>query len=515
MDMKKMLFLAWATLLLIVSACTQKSEYTNVLPSDVEMIVSFCPSALADKAGLGDKANEAALQKLKDGLKSLVPTAAYEYVENLVDHPSEAGIDLQSPWYLFSSRCLRTGAVIARVSDESDLQVLLEKMEQAGTSLEIETGENHTLVQTGNGILLAYNASTLFVTGQHGRAQVKALKDSLDIWMQQEASRSFSATPVFQKMEKQSGDVKAVYSYTNLPLNFMNITGYQMPKGFDFKDLKIIAALSFEKGSIGLNMVPYTEDEQMKSLLEQQSQAIRPIKNTFIDYFPQSTLCLISGGMDGEAYYNLLMANTPFGEQLSAKDAEYIKKLFGMFKDDFTLGLVNVTLNKLPSLLAYASVKDTAPLKELANNVSLQKQLGRGTSILELDADQYVLRSRQFNLFFGVRNGCFYATNDETLYKDILKKCNPSASETAYASDMKGKKTSCVFNVEAINQLPVVKMMGSLGGAGYAPLFAVLDDISYLKVESDGKTIFSSLQLQDRNSNALKQLVELGKAAVE
>lgn len=219
--------------------------------------------------------------------------------------------------------------------------------------------------------------------------------------------------------------------------------------------------------------------------------------------------------MDGSASYDILMANTPLGEELSAKDAEYIKRLFGMFQDDFTLGLVNLTLNRLPSLLAYASVNDASPLKELADNAFLKKQLGRGSSIVELEADQYVLRTRQFNLFFGVRDGNFYATNDETLYKDILKKCDPSAAKTSFASEMKGKKASCVLNVEAICQLPIVKMLAGFGGSKNAVYFAALDNISYLKGESDGQTALISLQMKDQNSNALKQLAELCKAALQ
>lgn len=512
--MKKMLFPALAALLLIAGACTQKNEYANALPSDVEMIISTCPATLADKAGVNDKENEAVLQKLKDYLKTTMPASTFEYVGNILDHPSETGIDLQSPWYFFTSKSLPTGAVVAHVSDESNLQTLLEQIEQAGTPMKTEAGENHTLVQTNDGLLLAYNASTLFIAGQHTGPQTQALKDSLNNWMQQDISHSFSAMPVFQKMEKQSGDIKGVYPSSSLPLNRLTHTGHKLTKELNLQDLQMIASLSFEKGSINLNLIPYTENEQTQKLLEQCAQAVRPIQNTFIDYFPQSTLCLFSSGIDGAAYYDILMANTPFGEQLSAKDAEYIKKLFGIFQDDFTLGLVNMNLNGKLSVLAYATVKDAAPLKELADNTSLQKQLGRGTSILKLDADQYVLRDGRSNLFFGVRDGKFYATNDETLYKDILKKCTPSASETSYASDMKGKKSSCVFNAEAISQLPIVKMLIALGSTRYASLFAFLDNISYLKSESDGKTVSVILQLKDRDSNALKQLAELGKTAL-
>ena len=134
--------------------------------------------------------------------------------------------------------------------------------------------------------------------------------------------------------------------------------------------------------------------------------------------------------------------------------------------------------------------------------------------IVELDKDQYVLRARNFNLFFGVRDKQFYATNDEMLYKDLFKKCNPSAGETAYAADMKGKRGTLVLNVEAVCQLPAVKMLAGLGGAKYATLLNAIGQISYLKSESDGTSGFASLQLKDKDTNALKQIVELAKTAL-
>lgn len=509
--MKKMLFPALATLLLITGACTQKSEYTNSLPADIEALVALQPATLAEKAGAGDKENQALLQNLKDALKKEMDAATYEYAEQLLDNPGKAGIDLESPLYLFTSKTLPQGALVARVADKNSVENLVGNLQKEGIISQSGEAEGYTLAE--GKLTMAYNASTLFVLGQQ---PTPALQDSLQAWMSQGAEQSFSQAPEFIQMQAQKGDIKLLYPYGGLLAEYQKFMGNPMLKNKDFlKDLQITVGLSFEKGRIDLSATPYTDNEEAKALMEKQAQAARPIKNTYIDYFPQSTLFLISSGMDGSASYDILMANTPLGEELSAKDAEYIKRLFGMFQDDFTLGLVNLTLNRLPSLLAYASVNDASPLKELADNAFLKKQLGRGSSIVELEADQYVLRTRQFNLFFGVRDGNFYATNDETLYKDILKKCDPSAAKTSFASEMKGKKASCVLNVEAICQLPIVKMLAGFGGSKNAVYFAALDNISYLKGESDGQTALISLQMKDQNSNALKQLAELCKAALQ
>ena len=185
-----------------------------------------------------------------------------------------------------------------------------------------------------------------------------------------------------------------------------------------------------------------------------------------------------------------------------------------MFEDDFTFGMVNFTLNKLPSLLAYATVKDAAPLKTLLDTPGLKKQLGRGNDIVQLDEDRYVWKSRNFNLFFGVQDKQFYATNDELLYRDLFKKCDPSVAQNEYAADMKGKNGFAVIDVEAVCQLPIVKMLSGMGDNKYAAVLTVLDHIAYLKSESSETGNYVTLQLKDQDTNALKQIVELAKAAL-
>ena len=509
--MKKILIPALATLLLLASACSQQNEYTNALPMQAETIIAIQPSELADKAEF----DKTSLQKLQDLLKKDTDAAMQEYWETLLNDPTQSGIDFEAPIYLFNIRPVVNSGFIAaaKVADEANVQALVDALQKQGlVSGTTSTDGGYTL--TEGKLLMAYNASTLLMLGAQQGPQVAALKDSIAGWMQQTETQSFASRPEFKQMQQQTGDIKAVYSYASLPKEYRSIAGYRMPKDLDLTDLKFIAGLSFEKGSIDLHMAYHTDNEQIKSLLDKQNQVYRPVKNTFIDYFPQSTLLLVNAGLNGNALYDLLLEVTPMGEELSAKDAETVKQLLGMFEDDFTFGMVNFTLDKLPSLLAYATVKDGAPLKALLNNPELKKQLGRGNDIVQLEEYRYVWKSRNFNLFFGVQDKQFYATNDELLYKNLFKKCDPSVAQNAYAADMKGKSSFAVIDMEAVCQLPIVKMLAGMGGNKYATAFAAIDGISYLKSESSGETVSVSLQLKDKETNALKQIVELAKAAL-
>ena len=510
MDMKKILIPALAAILLLVSACSQKAEYTHAIPMQAETVIAIQPAQLADKA----KVDNASLQKLKDLLKKDTDATLQEYYETLLDDPARSGIDFESPLYLFNLRALSKSGffAVAKVADEANVQSFADALQQQGLISSTTAADGYTLAE--GQLLMAYNASTLIMMGSQAGPHTAALKDSIASWMQQTESQSYASRPEFQQMQQQKGDIKVIYPYAHLPKNYMAITGYRMPLGLNLKDLRFIMGLSFEKGSIDLYLNYYTENEQIKALLAKQNQIYRPIRNTFVDYFPESTLMLVNAGVDGNALYDLLVEMTPMGENLSAKDAETVKQLLSMFEDDFTFGMVNFTLSKLPSLLAYATVKDSTPLKALPDNAELKKLLGRSNDIVQLEEDRYVWKSRNFNLFFGVQDNQFYATNDELLYKDLFKKCDPSIAQNAYAAEMKGKNGFTVIDVEAVCQLPIVKMLAGMGGSQYAAVLTVLERIAYLKSESSEAGNHVSLQLKDRDTNALQQIVELAKDAL-
>ena len=59
----------------------QKSEYTNVIPSDASQVIAVNLKSLADKAGTKDKETKEALQKLTDALKSDMNAATFQQLE--------------------------------------------------------------------------------------------------------------------------------------------------------------------------------------------------------------------------------------------------------------------------------------------------------------------------------------------------------------------------------------------------------------------------------------------------
>ena len=507
--MKKNLFFHFsvlAMLIVLISACSSKKpEYTNVIPSDASQVIAVNLKSLADKAGTKDKETKEALQKLTDALKSDMNAATFQQLEAVLKDPAKSGVDVNAPIYVFNAPSFPYTTMVAKVQSEDDLLKLLEVTEKEQIISHVAEADGYSFAQINKRALLAFTPTTLMMVNYTGTSQLEKVKEGIPALLKQTGENSINSNTAFKKMQKQDGDINMLISPSSLLSAYANPLNYGISHNIDLKDLKMLGSLSFEKGKIELKVESYTENTELKALFEKQIKSTCPIENTFLKYFPKSTLALFSIGINGEEFYNVLQEN-----DFSITKAAEVKDLFSAFHNDLTIGLINVTMNSNPSFLAYASVKNDAPLKALYEKKS-ELGLKRGEDIVKLNENEYVYKSRAINIFFGIRDKQMYATNDELLYKNACKTADPSAKETDFASSLKGKRTAFVINAEAVLDLPVVKMLAGFGGQEYSTYYSLLGNISYLEAVGNEDKATVTLQLKNKNVNALKQIVDFIK----
>ena len=498
--MKKNLFFHFsvlAMLIVLISACSSKKpEYTNVIPSDASQVIAVNLKSLADKAGTKDKETKEALQKLTDALKSDMNAATFQQLEAVLKDPAKSGVDVNAPIYVFNAPSFPYTTMVAKVQSEDDLLKLLEVTEKEQIISHVAEADGYSFAQINKRALLAFTPTTLMVVNYTGTSQLEKVKEGIPALLKQTGENSINSNTAFKKMQKQDGDINMLISPSSLLSAYANPLNYGISHNIDLKDLKMLGSLSFEKGKIELKVESYTENTELKALFEKQIKSTCPIENTFLKYFPKSTLALFSIGINGEEFYNVLQENEQFRNDFSITKAAEVKDLFSAFHNDLTIGLINVTMNSNPSFLAYASVKNDAPLKALYEKKS-ELGLKRGEDIVKLNENEYVYKSR--------------AINDERLYKNACKTADPSAKETDFASSLKGKRTAFVINAEAVLDLPVVKMLAGFGGQEYSTYYSLLGNISYLEAVGNEDKATVTLQLKNKNVNALKQIVDFIK----
>ena len=504
-------FSVLAMLIVLISACSSKKpEYTNVIPSDASQVIAVNLKSLADKAGTKDKETKEALQKLTDALKSDMNAATFQQLEAVLKDPAKSGVDVNAPIYVFNAPSFPYTTMVAKVQSEDDLLKLLEVTEKEQIISHVAEADGYSFAQINKRALLAFTPTTLMMVNYTGTSQLEKVKEGIPALLKQTGENSINSNTAFKKMQKQDGDINMLISPSSLLSAYANPLNYGISHNIDLKDLKMLGSLSFEKGKIELKVESSTENTELKALFEKQIKSTCPIENTFLKYFPKSTLALFSIGINGEEFYNVLQENEQFRNDFSITKAAEVKDLFSAFHNDLTIGLINVTMNSNPSFLAYASVKNDAPLKALYEKKS-ELGLKRGEDIVKLNENEYVYKSRAINIFFGIRDKQMYATNDELLYKNACKTTDPSAKETDFASSLKGKRTAFVINAEAVLDLPVIKLLVGFGGQEYSTYYSLLGNISYLEAVGNEDKATVTLQLKNKNVNALKQIVDFIK----
>lgn len=502
----------FAVLIAIMSACSQKSEYTNVIPADASAIASINLKSLADKSGLKDKENETAKQKMIDALKSGTTAATFQQLEKVLNNPKESGIDVDAPVYAFTATSFPYATLAFKVLDIDKLHASLNVMisEQICQPIEEEEGYSYSIMANQN--IFAFNESTAMLVQVNSHSQMdKALKVIVEL-MKQTPEKSITNNAGFQKMQKQKGDINFLASFATMPPAY----AHQLNRGLtgsniDPKDLMALGSLSFEKGKIALTCGYYTENEEVKALLKKQESALTKLNGSFLKYFPASTIAFMNFGVNGETLYDLLLENEEFRNSVSISKAEEVKALFSSFNGDISFGLINVTMGENSAFAAYADVKNNSALKALYDNKKTLN-LRRGEDIVRLGEDEYVYKSRDMNVFFGFKDNKMYATNNELLYKNIDKTVDKSIKDNSYVSDMKGKNFFFVVNMDAILELPIVKMMVGFGGEEYQTYFNLASQISYLEVSNASEGIIEAdLILKNKEVNSLKQIVDFVK----
>ena len=488
-------------LIVFMAACSKKAEYIHVIPADASAVAS----------GLNDKENEGMKQKMMEALKSGMNAAAFQQLEKIMKDPSQSGIDIKAPVFVFTSKTFITPAMVAKISNIDDLRASLDLMAKEGICQPIAEEDGYSFTTLQKNSLLVFNENAAVLTEAYGTSQMDVAKQTISTLLKQTEENSIMKNSGFKKMQNQKGDINFFASMDAVPKIYSQQISMGLSSQLDLSEVMAVGNLNFEKGKIALQIETYSDNAETDALLKKQAQAVKKLNTTFLQNFPESTLAFLNIGVNGAAFYDLLLNNEEFRRNVSLAKAEEVKSLFASFDGDISIGLINVTMNSAPTFAAYADAKNGNALKALYDKKK-ELKLGRNEDIIQLGENEYVYKSNTNNVFFGIRNKQMYATNDELLYKNISKPVDKSIKDAGYVSDMKGKNVFFVINMDAILDLPVVKMITGFGGEEYQTYYKLASQISYIEAfsDSEGKTE-TAILLKNKDVNALKQIVDFAK----
>ncbi|KAA6306856.1 hypothetical protein EZS27_041481, partial [termite gut metagenome] len=111
--------------ILFIVSCNEKT-YTNVIPADAALVLSFDLKSIMDKGGLNDGENVELKQKLVDALTlgGELNAESSELFKRIIKNPAESGIDIASPMYIFSQKKTEGAAFVAKIGNKKKLKSL-------------------------------------------------------------------------------------------------------------------------------------------------------------------------------------------------------------------------------------------------------------------------------------------------------------------------------------------------------------------------------------------------------
>ena len=109
---KKLIKVSFIAILVFLSACSPKSEYTNALPKNASMVVAMELDEMAGKAGLNGISGEKTVEKLKSLIKGGLQGEAAQLVERIIENPTESGLSFDDKVYLFATPHLGAFAIL-------------------------------------------------------------------------------------------------------------------------------------------------------------------------------------------------------------------------------------------------------------------------------------------------------------------------------------------------------------------------------------------------------------------
>lgn len=502
--MKKTLlsFAAAALLALSIVSCkeTGTSNYQQVIPADASAIFAIRAQQMSEKAEMSEAAKAQVLKVLKDGLKS----QNVEKLEEIFKNPEASGISLKEPVVVFATMKDGKGSVgiAAKVMSQSKLNNLFSTLQNEGVSTAPEKKSGYSEAIIENTAVCAYNDNSLLILAT--QQDLPATQEQAAAYMNQSEQQSALSNEFFKKALSKETDLSCCVSMSDYWDTFFRYyaKNLAMPFPMDsalWTDIYMAASLNFEVGDIAAAFTYESADKSALKRIEDVTFCEKKQNNTFLNRFPASTLYYVGLNVNGEKltkYFDNQFKGLP-----QSVNTDDLKKLLSSIHGDFSFGLTKLGVMGIPSVLAYAEVKDNYPLTYIQEQLKDQVQFIPNGN----DAYKMIIPMLNMTIYVGIQNNQFYMTNDPELYSRIDKPADKPLGDSPQGKELKSTYSCALINFAAIRQLPIAEMMIDKMGPQGQMVKNALEASDYMNAYAPTLTTsFGNFYLQDKTQNSLK-----------
>ncbi|MFI3267938.1 MAG: DUF4836 family protein [Rikenellaceae bacterium] len=408
----------------MISSCSSSSSsYTNVIPNNVDAVVSINVGDIIEKTGFySDKEIQTLLL---DAIKTDASRSLYSLTENIVSDINKSGIDFKSPIYAainsIDNEEVMFVAKLGNVKDfEGMIDVLISENLCGNICRDYDTF-SHVFLGNGDAILAYNDESIIAVQIPRGLNTETFLKSVINTLMTQTSDKSLASNKGFSKMLSQSSDVGFFVNYENL-MGAQRANVSQL--GFDanlLKDSYLFGGLGFNKGTIVLCSEYYTENNSMKEQLSVFQDIMPTLDGAYLPYISESASAMVAMGLNGGVLLDFVnSANS--GISSAAKNGfNQMSDILSSFDGDVTISMEGDS--DYTGFISAASGDKASKLIPLIESTI-------GMRFKKSGDDSYNLNlGRGMNFNLGVSGSNVYVSNDTSKGTDIYKKVKNSITD--------------------------------------------------------------------------------------
>lgn len=483
---------------IFLSGCTKsvQTAYYEVIPDNSVAVAGVKINRLFEKSEAGEKLLEWTRQHQMPGNR--------EKLEAILKNGNESGLDLNENVYLFATTVEGTqGGVVAKMDDIAKLKEIFRLMQAEGGTEALTEKNGYFRTVVGDMVWLFNEHLWLGIVIQNTPEKAFEYAEQL---LKQKSSGEIGKNECFKKLKNADSDMAFWVSFAEIAKNNDSAASYKLANGMDLSKADFLATLNFDPGKIDFSYELISEDPVVKAWMAMTGL----MNNRFLNFFPSSTIFYWGGNLDGEKIAEQLKNDKELTSQLKIDNLNESLKILSAFKGDFSLGVPSFSPIGIPSILAYAEVRDAYPAEALAR--TLQQQ---ATEVKKVGANAYETRVPMLGMtiYFGVKDKSFYLTDDASLYSDLNKEVAKPLGNTPQAAGLKNATMAGILNIEEALQSPVVQMgiYQMTGQREGASLLQTLSIFSYAELLGNANKVRLNIYLKDKEQNSLKTLVEEGE----
>ena len=136
-------------------------------------------------------------QKMMEALKSGMNAAAFQQLEKIMKNPSQSGIDVKAPVFVFTSKTFISPTIVAKVSNIEDLRASLDLMAKEGICQPIAEEEGYSFTSLQKNNLLVFNENAAVLTEAYGTSQMDVAKQTISTLLKQTEENSIASNGSF------------------------------------------------------------------------------------------------------------------------------------------------------------------------------------------------------------------------------------------------------------------------------------------------------------------------------